>query len=149
MAQIGADRGGFYSFQWLENLAGCDVTNAETIHPEWVVREGDGLKLRPNLPPLPVVVVEPGRYFVAYAPPGDRKEPGSKRAGFSSSKSFGERSRFVSRFRSASSDNLATRLSYGPYITESVGFVIDRQMLLGVKERAESLTRRPARGSTR
>jgi hypothetical protein len=150
VAQIGADRGGFYSFQWLENLAGCDVNNAETVHPEWAVREGDGLKLHPNLPPLPVAVVEPGHYFVAYAPPGDRKGPWVEASWlFFVEELPGERSRFVSRFRSASSDDLATRFAYGPYITESVGFVMDRQMLLGVKERAESLNRRPARGSTR
>jgi len=29
VAQIGADRAGFYSYQWLENLAGCNVHNAE------------------------------------------------------------------------------------------------------------------------
>jgi hypothetical protein len=33
VAQIGADRGGFYSYQWLENVVGCDVRNAERIHP--------------------------------------------------------------------------------------------------------------------
>jgi hypothetical protein len=43
----------------------------------------------------------------------------------------------VSRFRSDGSDDLETRLKYGPYLTESVGFVMDRRMLLGVKERVE------------
>lgn len=33
VAQVGADRGGFYSYQWLENLAGCDVRNAEIRPP--------------------------------------------------------------------------------------------------------------------
>lgn len=28
VAQVGADRGGFYSYQWLENIAGCGVRNA-------------------------------------------------------------------------------------------------------------------------
>jgi hypothetical protein len=35
LAQIGQDRGGFYSYEWLENLAGCRMRNAERIHPEW------------------------------------------------------------------------------------------------------------------
>jgi hypothetical protein len=26
---------------------------------------------------------------------------------------------------------------FGPYLTEAIGFVMDRRMLLGVKERAE------------
>jgi hypothetical protein len=32
---------------------------------------------------------------------------------------------------------LADRLRYGPTLVEPVGFVMDRRMLLGVKERAE------------
>jgi hypothetical protein len=39
LAQIGQDRGGFYSYEWLENLAGCRMHNAREIHPEWQHRE--------------------------------------------------------------------------------------------------------------
>ena len=34
LAQIGQDRGGFYSYDWLENLAGCKMHNADRVHPE-------------------------------------------------------------------------------------------------------------------
>ena len=33
---------------------------------------------------------------------------------------------------------LATRLAFGPTFVEPIGFAMDRRMLLGVKERAES-----------
>src|SRR5207248_2313440 len=39
LAQVGQDRGGFYSYEWLENLAGCQMRNADRIHPEWQHRE--------------------------------------------------------------------------------------------------------------
>jgi len=39
LAQIGQDRGGFYSYECLENLAGCKMHNADRIHPEWQQRE--------------------------------------------------------------------------------------------------------------
>src|SRR5688572_24099126 len=68
VAQIGADRGGFYSYQWLENLAGCRLRNAEEIRPEWEVREGDAVSLHPNMPPLGVASIERGRYFVIHGP---------------------------------------------------------------------------------
>lgn len=46
LAQIGQDRGGFYSYEWLENLAGCQMHNADHIHPEWQQRAvGDIVKL--------------------------------------------------------------------------------------------------------
>ncbi|HUK64971.1 MAG TPA: hypothetical protein VLV15_16650 [Dongiaceae bacterium] len=35
LAQIGQDRAGFYSYRWLENLAGCRMPEAHEVHPEW------------------------------------------------------------------------------------------------------------------
>ena len=70
VAQIGANKAGFYSYQWLENVVGCGVRNAETIHPEWHVRLGDSLSLHPKMPGLDVVRVDDGRCFVAHAIPG-------------------------------------------------------------------------------
>ncbi|HYJ57149.1 MAG TPA: hypothetical protein VEX40_16845, partial [Mycobacterium sp.] len=35
LAQIGENRGGFYSYSVLERGVGADIHNANTIHPEW------------------------------------------------------------------------------------------------------------------
>lgn len=35
LVQIGQDRAGFYSHDWLERLFGDDIHNADRIHPEW------------------------------------------------------------------------------------------------------------------
>lgn len=35
LAQIGEDRGGFYSYWCFERAVGADVHNADIIHPEW------------------------------------------------------------------------------------------------------------------
>ena len=56
------------------------------------------------------------------------------------------RSRFVSRYRVACSDNLRTRLAFGPALVEPIGAEMDRRMLLGVKARAE---RRPPMDAAR
>ena len=66
VAQIGADRAGFYSYAALENLVGCGVRNAERIHPEWQEREGTTLVLHPKAPPLPIVEARPGGHLVAF-----------------------------------------------------------------------------------
>jgi hypothetical protein len=151
IAQIGADRGGFYSYQWLENLVGCDVRNAEAIHPELAVREGDRLSLHPQMPPLGIVEVKPPRWFVAFAPPEQTPHGWATVSWLFFLEDLGEgRCRFVSRFRSAFEGDLAARFAYGPYLTEPIGFVMDRQMLRGVKARAEArareaLAREPAR----
>jgi hypothetical protein len=42
LAQIGQDRAGFYSYDWLERLFGADIHNANVIRDEWqVVEPGD------------------------------------------------------------------------------------------------------------
>jgi hypothetical protein len=33
--QTGQERGGLYSYQWLENLFGSDIHNADRIMPAW------------------------------------------------------------------------------------------------------------------
>jgi len=143
IAQIGADRGGFYSYQWLENIAGCNVRNAEVVHPEWAdVHVGDGLRLHPKMPPLAIVEVVPKRAFVAYAGPGElEKRPGNKWVEttwlFYLEPIGPDKCLFVSRYRIACSDDLVTRLQFGPLMVEPIGFTMDRRMLLGVKERAE------------
>src|SRR6478752_4152733 len=35
VVQMGADRGGFYSYDRLENLAGCQVDSADTVVGAW------------------------------------------------------------------------------------------------------------------
>ena len=146
LAQIGADRGGFYSYQWLENLAGCNLRNAESIHPSMAHTAGDQLLLHPKVPPLDVVAIDPGRSLVAFARP-DEAARCEGRPWAAASWSFlveplgTGRCRVVSRFRSACSDDVATRLAQGPLLLEPVGFAMDRRMLLGIRDRVLAETR--------
>lgn len=65
LVQMGQGRGGFYSYDWLENLFGCDIHNANAVVPEWQsLAVGDGIKLHPKAPALTVAIVEPGRAIV-------------------------------------------------------------------------------------
>jgi hypothetical protein len=166
IAQIGADRGGFYSYQWLENLVGCRVRNAGTIHPDWAARPGGELRLHPKAPPLRIVSVEPGRALVAYMdpvpdmrgggagigePPATRDQAPAKDRWMTASWLFfieptgPARCRVISRYRCATSDDLVSRLQFGPAIIEPIGFAMDRRMLIGLKQRAERAARTAAR----
>ena len=136
VAQMGSDRAGFYSYEWLENLAGCEVHNAQHVHAEWTVRTGSTLYLHPKLPPLPVVAVVPHKYIVACA---HSEEPDVEASWLFLLEPLddGRRTRVISRYRCACSDDVATQLQYGPTLIEPLGFAMDRRMLLGLKERAE------------
>src|SRR6202030_2013598 len=59
VAQLGQGRGGFYSYDFLENLVGCDIHSADRVVPEWQsIEVGAELKLHPQVG-LVVAVVEP------------------------------------------------------------------------------------------
>ena len=142
VAQIGQGKGGFYSYQWLENLTGCEVQNADRVHEEWAHPViGSEVRLHPKAPPMRVVALEEGRWLLAEAPEPPASAPAGSRVQvswlFFLEPLDGGKTRFISRFRTSYDDTWKTRLAYGPTITESVGFMMDRRMLLGVKERVE------------
>jgi hypothetical protein len=59
IAQIGQGRAEFYSYAWLENLFGCQIVNADRVHPEWQdVKPGDTVRMHPKIPAIPMVTVE-------------------------------------------------------------------------------------------
>lgn len=143
VSQVGSDKAGFYSYQSLENLAGCGIRNAETVHPQWEVREGDKLTLHPSLPSPKVASVVRGSHFVAVAPPDERARA-EGRPWVAMSWLFlvqplgATRCRVVSRYRADCSPDVVTHLSFGPTLLEPIGFAMDRRMLFGIKERAET-----------
>jgi hypothetical protein len=118
------------------------VENATRAHREWEAKVGGTLRLHPEMPPIPIVEVERGRHVVAHG-----AGPGKDGADTSMSWTFvveplpGARSRVISRFRVHVPRSLVAHLTQGAYLTESVGFVMDRKMLLGIKERVERARR--------
>lgn len=71
IAQLGQDKAGFYSFEFLENLAGCQINGASTIHPEWQdVKPGDVFRLHPEVA-VRVAQVDPGRALVLTSKGGE------------------------------------------------------------------------------
>src|SRR4029079_1479951 len=77
LAQIGEDRGGFYSYSWLEKAAGAHIHNAARIHSEWQnIRVGDTVWLARRYGERARQVVAAGQakvHFVAMSPAGLRR----------------------------------------------------------------------------
>lgn len=60
IVQLGADKGGMYSYTWLEGLIQCPQTNADRIHEEWQdLKVGDKVLMCPdeNMPPAYIVAM--------------------------------------------------------------------------------------------
>jgi hypothetical protein len=148
LVQIGQDRGGMYSYDWLENLFGLRIHNADRIREEWqhlgpgdqvrLVRKG-WLGLREGLA-LPVARVDPGRVIVLREQPPT--QPWDAIWSFHVVPLEPGRCRLVSRSRSARPRG-AARLA--AWAMSPVTTMMTRGMLLGIKRRAESgVARLPA-----
>jgi hypothetical protein len=67
LVQIGQGRGGWYTYEWLENLVGCGIHNANQIIQEFQHLEvGDSVRLAAEMPGYPVAIIESGRAIVLY-----------------------------------------------------------------------------------
>ena len=134
LVQIGYQRGGLYSYDWLDRLFGyLDRPSATRILPEFqALAVGDEIPLGRG-PSWPVAIVEPRRALVL-----DMRNMG----GFDWVWQFGlykideNRTRLVSRSRVRTSTVWARLFTYA---IEPAGFLMTRRMLLGIKERAEAL----------
>jgi uncharacterized protein YndB with AHSA1/START domain len=126
LAQLGQDRGGFYSYEWLENLAGCEMQNADRVHPEWQHRErGEIVRLHPA-GGLRVSVFEPGRALGLEGWGTFALEPAGP-----------DRTRLIAR------GGVPRGLAAAAYgvLMELPHFLMERRMLLGIKRRAETKSR--------
>jgi hypothetical protein len=142
IAQLGQGRGGFYSYDFLENLAGCDIHSADRIVPEWqAVRVGDEVKLAPQVG-LEVAALEPGRALVLRGgvPMGNTAPP------------YDFSWAFVLREHPDGKTRLLVRERYGytrwwaPLLVEPVqvvSFLMSQKMLRGIRDRAERIAAPP------
>jgi hypothetical protein len=137
IAQLGQGRGGFYTYDFLENLVGCDIHSADRIVSEWQSLEAGGdVRLHPEIS-LAVAAVDPGRALVLRGgiPMGNVPPP------------YDFTWVFVLRDAPGGATRLLVRERYG-YTrwwssllvepVELVSFVMSRRMLLGIRDRAEN-----------
>jgi hypothetical protein len=140
LVQIGQDRGGFYSYDKLERMVGARVHNTDRIVPEWQQRaQGDLVRA---VPPdwmggrfgreigWRVAEIEPGRALVLENWGAFVVRPIDERT-----------SRLHIRLRGEGTPTLAgaALAPLGLLGFEPAHFIMERGMLLGIKERAEAV----------
>ena len=137
IAQLGQGRGGFYSYDFLENLAGCNIRSADRIRPEWQdVGVGDEGKLHPEVA-LEVAVLEPGRSLVlrgGVLPIGNTLPPYDFTWAFVLHDRPDQMTRLVVRERYAYTQ------WWAPLIVEpaeAISFATSQKMLRRIRDRAE------------
>lgn len=136
LVQMGQRRGGLYSFDFLENLAGLDIHSADRIHPEWQdVKVGDPVYLAPSASPaLNVALLEPERALVLRIPSDAAPGPFDFTWSFVLQPEQNNTTRLVVRER------YAYRQWWAQILVETVevaSFVMSLRMLHGIRRRAE------------
>lgn len=142
LAQMGQGRGGFYSYDWLENLMGLDIHNADQIIPHMqALKAGDSIPFWRGAG-VKVIRVEPPCLLVSggsiYADPAGKMggtwtfflqeaEPGVTR--------LLVRTR-VAKFPPPWLSTMLCRL-----LIEPAHFIMERGMLRGIRKRAEMAER--------
>jgi hypothetical protein len=152
LVQIGQGRGGFYNYEWLQNLIGCDMHNTNQILQEFQHLEvGDSVRLHPKMPGYPVAIIKPDCVIVLHADTrtGSTPVPGGTKPEdyFASTWVFfldkldDGKTRLISRFRSDYNPRMRNRLFYGTCLVEPISTAMQRKMLKGIKQRVEAAGR--------
>jgi len=132
LVQMGPGRGGAYTYDWIENLLGLNMHSADRIHLEWQrLTVGEVLRMEPGRPGMRVEILEPERLLCS------RSEAGDWVWTFALADTEGG-TRLLSRNRIAAKGASAGQ-RLGVLIMEPGSLVMERKMLLGIKERAERL----------
>ena len=147
IVQIGQDRAGFYSYTQLENLVGCEMRNADQIVPEWQERHvGDMVWMTPKgkfngVGRMEIAVLEPNRAMILIPP---RDVPPSARPGGGANGTWGftlepideHSTRLIMRGRGECPLRWRDRV-IGYAFWEPAHFIMERKMMLTIKERVE------------
>jgi hypothetical protein len=134
IVQLGAEKGGMYSYEWFEtNLLQCELVNADRIHEEWQnLQVGDPVKMCPGTsgpPPYEVALLEPDQAIVlGHQDKGAWTDVWQ----FILIPQNDGTTRFVLRSRSAMEGLLWDVIRPGE-------FIMMRGMMLGIKARAEGM----------
>ena len=137
VAQLGQGRGGFYSYDFVENLIGCDIHSADQIVQQWQdITVGDQINLAPEVG-LTVARVDPARALVLH---GGLPAIGTGLSPYDFTWAF------VLRPETDGITRLVVRERYSythPWVAamvepvELVSFMMSRQMMRGIRHRAE------------
>jgi hypothetical protein len=151
LAQLGQGRGGFYSYDWLENnpVQRLGIHSADRILPEFQdLRPGDQIPVAPGPPFYGFVVADvaaPDRLVLEmrmHPLTGARQDAAEEGASLHATWAFALEStsqsstRLITRTRAHVGLPVGVRVAYR-LVLEAAMFVMERAMLLGIRARAE------------
>jgi hypothetical protein len=139
LIQMGQEKAGLYSYEWMENLIGCDIHNTYEIKPEWQnTQVNDTVRLGPKGYPLYVVKeIVPNKALVLQAadPKTELSVPASW--AFVLNAQADGTTRLIVRSRNQYEPSIGNFILWR-MITEPLSFIMERKMLRRIKELSEA-----------
>lgn len=131
LVQIGPGRGGAYTYDWIENLLGLNMHSADEILPQFQdLAVDDVLPMGDSGPRMRVAVLSPPRAFVLAST--DHHWVWAFEL-----HETAEGTRLLSRNCIALPNAALPQRLFYMYLMEPGSLIMERKMLLGIKERAE------------
>jgi hypothetical protein len=148
LVQIGQGRGGFYSYDWIENAMGLEIHSAKQILPECQdLKVGDLIPLSKDDFGIPVALLEPEKSLVLH---GDTRELGPENPpvmqegdhwaavwGFHLIPQMDGSTRLVERIFIDWNESPVNTFFYR-FFLEPGSFIMEQKMLRGIKESVEN-----------
>jgi hypothetical protein len=135
LVQIGEDRGGFYSYDWLERLVGARAHNTATVRPEWQqLHVGSIIWLAQRYgqsAQMVVAAVESGSHLVLVSPSYFRRVQNGEKASGSWAfhlRPHGRCTRLLARGCGGAVGHISFDVPH---------FVMEQKMLRGIRDRAQ------------
>ncbi|MFM9434737.1 hypothetical protein ACFDR9_001798 [Janthinobacterium sp. CG_23.3] len=132
LIQLGADRGGFYSYSFIEEALGYETRHQDAITPEFKeIKAGDlvrgSINEKHSIVPynFEVLYVKPEETFVL-----------DNWGTFLLEEINGQQTRFIIRTQEIAKRNV--RLKIASYFEVPFHFIMERRLLMGIKARAEA-----------
>lgn len=150
LIQLGQGRGGFYSYEFLENLVGCRMRNVDKIVPKLQrLKVGDDIPMHPKMgSPYKVHAMESPRFLLLLMRVDSQTGKSFSLSGKKPQKYQNQSwllyldeykkgaTRLISRSRNDWDDCLGNTIFYGLFGPLSIE--MDRKMLKGIKQRSEA-----------
>lgn len=139
LAQIGYGRAALYSYERLENLARCQMKNADWIVPEWQNPQvGENVRLGPKGYPLfRIVSIDPGHSLIMQACDPVKELPAPASWVFTLERLDAQNTCLWTRSRNGAEPTFGNLVMWR-VLVEPLHFIMERRMLIGIKQRAEA-----------
>jgi hypothetical protein len=133
IVQTGQDKAGFYSYELLENVVGCNIHNIDHIVPDFqTIIIDDKLLLHPHTPGIPVAMIEPEKALVY----GGRQDEFNGNVWTFFLNEEDTQTRLIARWAFEYKPTRSNIIIYN-WLLEPIAAIMQRKMLLTIKRLVE------------